>query len=122
MTVRLDQIPAGMLGNARVLPPPSSDIASLAQAQWPCVEPKNRLTPIAEKAKRIRLLQSVGEMIGQAALAEALGIEPRSLRAKLGADRGITDAELALAAAALDAHARDMKILAARMRGLVDGD
>lgn len=69
---------------------------------------------------RIRYLQRAGEMIGQRAVAEALGIEPRSLRAKLGGDRGITDADLAVVGSALDAHARDMQMLAARMRGLVD--
>lgn len=84
-------------------------------------EPENRLSPMRETLNRIRYLQRAGEMIGQRAVAEALGIEPRSLRAKLGGDRGITDADLAIVGAALDAHARDMQILAARMRGLADG-
>lgn len=42
---------------------------------------------------------------GQDKVADALGIQPRSLRAKLNADRGVSDADLVLTAAALEKHA-----------------
>lgn len=68
-------------------------------------EPEKRLTPsMGDKARRIFLLRSVADAIGQAKLARAIGIQERSLRAKLAADRDITDADLRVAATALEAR------------------
>lgn len=55
---------------------------------------------------RMAALMKAGALLGSAkALAEALGIGERSLRAKTGAERGVSDADLRSAAAALDARA-----------------
>lgn len=55
---------------------------------------------------RMAALMKAGALLGSAkALAEALGIADRTLRAKTGAERGVTDADLRAAANALDARA-----------------
>ncbi len=64
-----------------------------------------RVGSIGHRAARIGLLQRAATHVGPADLAEALGIEPRSLRAKLSADRGISDTDLRSAAAAVEARA-----------------
>ena len=53
---------------------------------------------------------------GQGELAEALGIQPRSLRAKLSAERGVSSADLRSAADALDAHAKRIMAHAEKLR------
>lgn len=53
---------------------------------------------------------------GQQALAEALSIEPRSLRLKLTADRGVTNDDLLSAAAALEVRAERLIAHAAKLR------
>lgn len=63
-------------------------------------EPQNRLT-FNVRAARIGMLTRASGFLGQAELAAALGIEPRSLRAKLSVDRGVSDADLAMTATAL---------------------
>lgn len=66
---------------------------------------------------RIAALIKAGKLLGSAtALAEVLGIQPRSLRAKTDADRGVSSAELKTVAAALDARAAQMIEHAANMR------
>ncbi len=55
-------------------------------------EPKNG-SAIAGLLMRITALRRASEMLGPVEMSEALGIQPRSLRAKLGADRGVSDAE-----------------------------
>lgn len=67
-------------------------------------EPVNRLTTNTA-ARRVGMLRRASDELGQNDLAAALGIEPRSLRAKLGVDRGISDADLRLTSAALAARA-----------------
>jgi hypothetical protein len=55
---------------------------------------------------RMAALMKAGALLGSAkALAEALGIADRTLRAKTGAERGVTDDDLRSAADALDARA-----------------
>lgn len=55
---------------------------------------------------RMAALMKAGALLGSAtALAEAMGIEPRSLRKKTGAERGVSNDDLLSAAAALDARA-----------------
>ncbi len=66
---------------------------------------------------RIAALIKAGKLLGSAtALAEVLGIQPRSLRAKTDADRGVSCAELETVAAALDERAALMIEHAAKMR------
>lgn len=54
------------------------------------------------------MLRRASEQVGQAHMAEALGIEPRSLRAKLSADRGVSDHDLRIAATAVEQLAEKM--------------
>lgn len=68
-------------------------------------EPENRLTT-NNVARRVGMLRRASDELGQVELASAIGIEPRSLRAKLGVERGVSDADLALTAAALVDRAR----------------
>ena len=66
---------------------------------------------------RIVALVKAGKLLGSAtALAEVLGIQPRSLRAKTDADRGVSCEELRTVADALDARAAAMIEHAAKLR------
>ncbi len=66
---------------------------------------------------RMAALMKAGVLLGSAtALADALGIQPRSLRAKTGAERGVSGNDLRAAADALDARAALMIEHAANMR------
>lgn len=66
---------------------------------------------------RIAALIKAGKLLGSAtALAEVLGIQPRSLRAKTDADRGVSCEELRTVADALDARAAAMIEHAAKLR------
>jgi hypothetical protein len=66
---------------------------------------------------RMAGLMKAGVLLGSAAaLAEAMNIEPRSLRAKIGAERGIACDDLRAAAEALDARAALMVEHAAKLR------
>ncbi|RSV11647.1 hypothetical protein CA235_18430 [Sphingomonas sp. ABOLF] len=80
-------------------------------------EPQKRLgMSIGEKAARVGQLRRATEFVSRKAIAEALDIEDRSLRAKLDTDRGITDVDLTLAAAAVEAQANAMLALVASIR------
>lgn len=57
------------------------------------------------RARRIGLLWTAVDLFGHQRAADALGIERRSLRAKLEASRGVHDDNLLLVATALDQHA-----------------
>ncbi len=66
---------------------------------------------------RMAGLMKAGVLLGSAAaLAEAMAIEPRSLRAKTGAERGVSCDDLRAAADALDARAAAMIEHAAKLR------
>lgn len=66
---------------------------------------------------RMAALMKAGALLGSAkALAEALGIADRTLRAKTGAERGVTNDDLLLAAAALDARAAALTQHAQKLR------
>ncbi|NII59823.1 hypothetical protein [Sphingomonas aerolata] len=66
---------------------------------------------------RMAGLMKAGVLLGSAAaLAEAMNIEPRSLRAKTGAERGISCDDLLAAADALDARAALIIEHAAKLR------
>jgi hypothetical protein len=65
---------------------------------------------------RVMLLQSATDALGQAALSDALDIQPRSLRAKLSLDRQITDSNLRVAVSALSARSDELARLAASMQ------
>ena len=89
-------------------------------------EAKRRASKRTAKAAQVTHLLSVPRMAGlmkagvllgsAAALAEAMNIEPRSLRAKTGAERGISCDDLRAAAEALDARAALMVEHAAKLR------
>ena len=69
---------------------------------------------------RMAGLMTAGALLGSAtALADALGIQPRSLRAKTGAERGVSCDDLRAAAKALEARAALMIEHAAKLRGQV---
>lgn len=53
---------------------------------------------------------------GQSELAEALGIQPRSLRAKFSAERGVSNDDLRSAADALDRQAKRIMAHAEKLR------
>lgn len=53
---------------------------------------------------------------GQFELAEALGIQPRSLRAKFSAERGVSNDDLRSAADALDRQAKRIMAHAEKLR------
>ncbi len=59
-------------------------------------------------AARIGMLLRASQLAGQEKLAAAMGIAPRTLRAKCGVERGVTDADLLLAAKALSNRAIEM--------------
>ena len=85
-------------------------------------EPEKRLTPspFATQLARVLLLERAAKHVGgQAALATALGIQERSLRAKFSVDRGVTDQDLERAAQALDAQAALLRNDAVKMRALI---
>lgn len=66
---------------------------------------------------RIAALMKAGALLGSAtALAEAMDIEPRSLRKKTGAERGVSNDDLLSAAAALDARATALTQHAQKLR------
>ncbi|WP_156350049.1 hypothetical protein [Sphingomonas sp. Leaf20] len=66
---------------------------------------------------RMAGLMKAGALLGSAAaLAEAMNIEPRSLRAKTSAERGVSCDDLRAAADALDARAALMVEHAAKLR------
>ena len=83
-------------------------------------EPLDRLTPgsLAWDLIRATQLRRASEHLGQKVLAEKLGIETRSLRAKIYSDRGITDENLLIAAAAVEAGAAEAQVRATAMLGL----
>jgi hypothetical protein len=63
-------------------------------------------SPATVAAFRSRALNLAALHLGVPALARALCIEDRSVRAKLGGDRGVSDADLTLTAEALRKRAR----------------
>lgn len=66
---------------------------------------------------RMAALMKAGALLGSAkALAEALGIADRTLRAKTGAERGVTDDDLRAAADALDLRAAALTQHAQKLR------
>lgn len=85
-------------------------------------EPENRLaSDMASRLVRITLLRRVSETVGQEALAQAMSIEPRSLRAKLSANRGVSNDDLRLAASALEAHSARVASLAQKISAALGG-
>lgn len=66
---------------------------------------------------RIALLIKAGALFGSAAgLADALAIDPRSLRKKTSAERGVSNEDLLSAAAALDERASALTQHAQKLR------
>lgn len=90
--------------------------------------PQNRLAKatamsIGQTARRIGLLRTAVDFLGQprAAAAAALGIEQRSLRAKLEATRGVHDDNLRFVATVLEKHAAELLAHAATIRAILGG-
>ena len=88
--------------------------------------PQNRLATaaamtIGQAARRIGLLRTAVEFLGQPRAAAALGIEQRSLRAKLEASRGVHDDNLRFVATALEKHAADLLAHATTIRATLGG-
>ncbi|MBB5714754.1 hypothetical protein FHS94_001590 [Sphingomonas aerophila] len=66
---------------------------------------------------RMMGLDTAGKMLGgHERLGDALAIQPRSLRAKLAGDRGISAADLIATAEALDARADRVREHARKLR------
>lgn len=66
---------------------------------------------------RMAMLMRAGALLGSAkALAEAMGIGERGLRAKTGAERGVSNDDLLSAAAALDERASALTQHAQKLR------
>lgn len=66
---------------------------------------------------RMAALMKAGALLGSAkALADAMGIEARSLRKKTGAERGVSNGDLRSAAAALDERAAALTQHAQKLR------
>ncbi|WP_294325204.1 hypothetical protein [uncultured Sphingomonas sp.] len=83
------------------------------------VAPENRLAVAASmglKARRIGLLRTAINFLGQARAADALNIRPRSMRAKTEATRGVTDYDLLAVATGLEKHAAALTAHAATIR------
>ncbi|HCB76781.1 MAG TPA: hypothetical protein DEP91_11530 [Sphingomonas bacterium] len=77
---------------------------------------QERKGPPLSAVRMMGLSTAAALLGGQQALADALAIEPRSLRLKLSADRGVTNDDLLFAAAALDARAERLMDHAAKLR------
>lgn len=71
--------------------------------------------PLGLGARSI-LLQAATDALGQVAVAEALNIQPRSLRAKLSMERQIADSDLRSAVSALAARSDELARLAASIQ------
>lgn len=69
-----------------------------------------------ELVGRSMALRRAQEILGQEALADALGVSARTLRAYLGFEIRLTDETLGLAAAAIDKHAAGIAAVAAKLR------
>lgn len=83
-------------------------------------EPEKRLAPPSSTTVRLAsmlMLEKAGGFLGgKDAVAAAIGIATRSLRAKLTADRGISASDLVSVADALDARAIEIQRFAAKVR------
>lgn len=86
-------------------------------------EPEKRLTaqsPASVRLARMMMLEKAASFLGgKDEVAGAMGIETRSLRAKLTADRGISDADLASVAIALDARIAEIERFASKVREII---
>lgn len=87
-------------------------------------EPQNRLAAAASmgfKARRIGLLRTAIEFLGQTRAADALDIKPRSMRAKIEATRGVADHDLLAVATGLEKHAAALIAHATTIRASLTG-
>ncbi len=71
---------------------------------------------VTNMARMMGLTTAAKLLGGQPELAEAMGIQPRSLRAKLTADRGVSNADLVATALALEMHADRIRDHARKLR------
>ncbi len=80
--------------------------------------PEKRHSPFARALARTVGLQKATDVLGQAKLAEGLGVAPRTLRSYLSVERGLPNAALTGAAAMLEQHAAEATALAGKLRDL----
>lgn len=87
-------------------------------------EPQKRLAPsgMGLRLRRAVLLDKAAGYLGQERAAAALGIKPRSLRAKINIARGVRDDDLQSVATALDEYAATLVQHAATIRSVIAGD
>lgn len=85
--------------------------------------PQKRLAPVSMglRLRRVLILEKAVEYLGQDRAAAAIGIKPRSLRAKLDVTRGVRDDDLQSVADALDQHAATLVAHADTIRSVVAG-
>ncbi|MGT2513449.1 hypothetical protein ACVOMT_03590 [Sphingomonas panni] len=88
--------------------------------------PQNRLASaaamsIGQVARRIGLLRTAIEFLGQERAAAALGIRSRSMRAKTEARRGVADHDLLFVATGLEKHAAALLAHATTIRATLAG-
>lgn len=86
--------------------------------------PENRLTDttgMGFRTRRIGLLRTAVDFLGQARAAAALGIEQRSLGSKLDATRGVHDDNLCFITTALEKHAATLLDHATTIRATLAG-
>jgi len=80
------------------------------------VREKANAPTIGATAARMVLLERAAGHLKQQPLAEAMAIGLRALQSKIDGTRGIHDADLRLAAAAIDQRAGELAALANQMR------
>lgn len=83
----------------------------------------NKLSAMALALRRLVLLDRARTALGGAArLAVVMGIGRRAVNYKLSADRGLSDAEIAMVADGLDRHAATIVALARDLRAIVQAE
>lgn len=93
----------------------SAKQAVVPQATSP-VREKTNVPTIGATAARMVLLERAAGHLKQQPLADAMDIGLRALQSKIDGTRGILNADLRLAAEALDQRAGDLAALATQMR------
>jgi hypothetical protein len=87
----------------------------------PAPVPEIRHSDMPNRAARLRGFERAAEYVGQARLGALIGIAERTVRAKCDGSRGLSDADLASAASAVERVASEMFAHARRLRDLSGG-
>lgn len=94
----------------------SSTVQAAALQEAATVREKTNAPAIGTTAARMVLLERAAGHLKQQPLADLMGIGLRALQSKIDGTRGIQDADLRLAAAAVDQRAAELAALATQMR------